>query len=112
MDDWEFPSGLGVGRGLVLVGWCMVVVVVVVDVVEIMWAVVVMLGMMIRCMVRRGLVRVRGGWCAVVRVVEWTVFFWFCVVVVIIVIIIIIIVIEFIVFRLFVVLVDFPCFSC
>ena len=113
MDDREVPRGLGKGRGLVLlIGWSMVVVVV--DVVEVTWAVVEMLGMIIRRMVRRGLVRVRGGWCVVVRVVERMAFFRACVVVgiiIIIIIIVIIVVMEFIVFLLFVILVNFTCFS-
>ena len=92
------------------------VVVVVVDVVvvEITWAVVEILGMMIiRRVVRRGLVRVRGGWCAVVWVVvRMTILRRGIVVGIGIGIIIIIINNEFIAFFLLVALVDFPCFSC
>ena len=96
------------------------VVVVVVDVVvvEITWAVVEILGLMIiRRLVRRGLVRVRGCWCAVVWVVVRMAFLRRGIVVgigiiIIIIIIIVVIVIEFIAFLLLVALVDFPCFSC
>ena len=91
------------------------VVVVVVDVVvvEITWAVVEILGLMIiRRLVRRGLVRVRGCWCAVVWVVVRMAFLRRGIVVGIGIIIIIIINNEFIAFFLLVALVDFPCFSC
>ena len=88
-------------------------IVVVVDVVEIVWAVVEILRMIIRRMDRRGLVRVGGGRGVIVGVVERMAFFWVGVVVGIgVIIIIIIVVIEFIVFLLFVVVVEFPCFSC